>query len=63
MQYAVEDELSATWTQVLKAKGIQKMMTIGVTKLVCTVYQKVNTDKQTYDRLHDHATTRCTWRT
>jgi len=59
MQYAVEDKLSATWTQVLKAKGIQKMMTIGVTKLVCTVYQEVNTDKQTYDRLHDHTTTRC----
>jgi len=29
----MEDELSAAWTQVLKAKGIQKMMTIGVTNL------------------------------
>jgi len=28
----MEDELSATWTQVLEAKGIQKMMTIGITK-------------------------------
>jgi len=27
-QYAVEDVLSAAWTQVLKAKGVQKMMTI-----------------------------------
>ena len=31
-QYAVEDELDATWTQVLKAKGIPKMITIGDNK-------------------------------
>jgi len=30
--------------------------------LVCTTYQEVNTDKQTYDRLHDHATTYCALR-
>jgi len=33
------------------------VMTIRITKLVCTVYEEVNADKHTYDRLHGHTTT------